>query len=568
MNEDEGRMTDEQAEYLIAAEAAINAGKATVNELADAEEAGEQLSIGELLERIGDTAAAELFTPERKEQVRNAYETLRNSVRDFLTAPELESLRADLVALEKRMAEIEPFYHDVVEAYNDTAPFMSGPIGGVTNAIDIYTHDRGLEGATQEQKEPHRKPFLAFFAAYLEEWEAIKAPPEGLTEDELLIAWQRLKERGIITKELPEEALEAAQEEALQTAEILGEYSKILQVPALLTLATINQRRNPVTLDDLTKQARASGKGITVLDDRKPDKQETDEEIIAAFETRLKKVNNMTALKLLDLYRMDQANNRPYGNPDTNFNLDIVDFMKQCGIPNTPASYKRTLRNLTEVGRAWYEISLDLDDGDTRQSLRMLQEKAESRSGRFTFRFTERLAGYLVKSFIGYYHPSLLKMDERNPNAFFMGSKLQLHYSILSNHQKGTANIISVKALTEELETKGTLPSYEEVKAGARQYSQRIIKPFEAALNSIDFLETWEYCNAKKKPLTKKQKTNFTYATFIDCYITFTLRDAPDLTEAVQNKAKKDAEREAKAAARKAKREKRILLHEQKDTVT
>ena len=558
---DKDFMTDEQADRILAEDAAIKAGHYTVNELADAEEAGQQITLREMLERLGDLKTAELLTPSNRERVKEGMKSFNASIRDFLASPSWKAIQEQAQVLTKRMAELEPFYHDVVEAYDDTAPFMSGPIGGVTNAIDIYTHDRGLEGATQEQKEPHRKPFLAFFAAYLEEWEAIKAPPEGLTEDELLIAWQRLKERGIITKELPEEALEAAQEEALQTAEILGEYSKILQVPALLTLATINQRHNPVTLDDLTKQARASGKGITVLDDRKPDKQETDEEIIAAFETRLKKVNNMTALKLLDLYRMDQANNRPYGNPDTNFNLDIVDFMKQCGIPNTPASYKRTLRNLTEVGRAWYEISLDLDDGDTRQSLRMLQEKAESRSGKFTFRFTERLAGYLVKSFIGYYHPSLLKMDERNPNAFFMGSKLQLHYSILSNHQKGTANIISVKALTEELETKGTLPSYEEVKAGARQYSQRIIKPFEAALNSIDFLETWEYCNAKKKPLTKKQKTNFTYATFIDCYITFTLRDAPDLTEAVQNKAKKDAEREAKAAARKAKREK-------KDTVT
>lgn len=558
---DKDFMTDEQADRILAEDAAIKAGHYTVNELADAEEAGQQITLREMLERLGDLKTAELLTPSNRERVKEGMKSFNASIRDFLASPSWKAIQEQAQVLTKRMAELEPFYHDVVEAYDDTAPFMSGPIGGVTNAIDIYTYDRGLEGATQEQKEPHRKPFLAFFAAYLEEWEAIKAPPEGLTEDELLIAWQRLKERGIITNELPEEALEAAQEEALQTAEILGEYSKILQVPALLTLATINQRRNPVTLDDLTKQARASGKGITVLDDRKPDKQETDEEIIAAFETRLKKVNNMTALKLLDLYRMDQANNRPYGNPDTNFNLDIVDFMKQCGIPNTPASYKRTLRNLTEVGRAWYEISLDLDDGNTRQSLRMLQEKAESRSGRFTFRFTERLAGYLVKSFIGYYHPSLLKMDERNPNAFFMGSKLQLHYSILSNHQKGTANIISVKALTEELETKGTLPSYEEVKAGARQYSQRIIKPFEAALNSIDFLETWEYCNAKKKPLTKEQKTNFTYATFIDCYITFTLRDAPDLTEAVQNKAKKDAEREAKAAARKAKREK-------KDTVT
>ena len=48
------RMTDEEAEYMLAADAAIKAGKATFNELADAEEAGEQITLRELMERLGD----------------------------------------------------------------------------------------------------------------------------------------------------------------------------------------------------------------------------------------------------------------------------------------------------------------------------------------------------------------------------------------------------------------------------------------------------------------------------------------------------------------------------------
>ena len=62
-------MTDEQAGHLIAAEAVTNA-ETTVNELADAEEAGEQVSIREPLERMGDASGAEILTPERIEKRR------------------------------------------------------------------------------------------------------------------------------------------------------------------------------------------------------------------------------------------------------------------------------------------------------------------------------------------------------------------------------------------------------------------------------------------------------------------------------------------------------------------
>ena len=122
MNEDEGRMTDEQAEYLIAAEAAINAGKATVNELADAEEAGEQITLRELMERLGDKEAAELLTPERKEQIKEAHDQLQKRWADITKSPAMEEIKAQIAALQKRMEELEPFYHDILAAYDDDAP--------------------------------------------------------------------------------------------------------------------------------------------------------------------------------------------------------------------------------------------------------------------------------------------------------------------------------------------------------------------------------------------------------------------------------------------------------------
>jgi len=549
MNEDEGRMTDEQAEYLIAAEAAINAGKATVNELADAEEAGEQITLRELMERLGDKEAAELLTPERKEQIKEAHDQLQKRWADITKSPAMEEIKAQIAALQKRMEELEPFYHDILAAYDEDAPLWEHPIFVVTSAIDIFVHEHQLEGV--QDREAYRKPFLTFFEAFLKEWQRI-GPDFTTFEDEIARVWSSLRDRGIIQK--PIETPLPAQEEDLLLAKNLGEYSKILQRPGLLSLANLNRRRATITLDNLTKQAKATGKGLTIVDEAKLAGKEKDEEIVAAFEARLKKMTNLTAQKLLAIYSMQQAKTRPYGKPDTLFELQVETYMDLCGIPNTSASFKKTQHELGEVAKAWYDASFEIDEkgAEVPPAMRLLQSRKVG-GGMVILRFTEMFAAYISKAYIGYYHPSLLKTDERNPNAYFMGQKLLAHYSILDNHTRGTSDFISVKALTKELEAKGTLPTEEEVAKG-RQYKQRIMKPFEDALKSLDFLESWEYRNAKKKPLTKAQRDRFTYSTFKNCYISFRLKNPPDLSGAIQKKADEAAERKAKAEARKAKR--------------
>jgi len=550
------RMTDEQAEYHILAGEAIKAGKATVNELADAEGTPQQISLRELVERLGDKTAVELLTPERKEQIKVAHDTIRKGIEDLINNPTWIELREQVKAFDKRIEGLQPFYQDVLNAYDDDSELWEHPLFILTGAIDMFIYDRNLEEV--KDREEYRQPFLDFFKIFLENWHGLSQDFLS-SEDELMKMWNRLKDLGIFTRPIGEDVFET-----LKTA---GEYSKILETPALAGLATVNAKRGQIIIDEFTRQVKATGKGIEIVNEQAPESSKPEAEIIAAFENTLKKVNNLTALKVLDLYRIDQANNSPYGKPKARFILNVKDYMDYCGIPNTEPSYKKAKRDLLEVARAWFDVSINTETKDEKRGIRLLQEQAESKGGNVEFWFTERLAAYLAKGIVSHYHLSLLKVDGRNPNAYFMGIKLQQHYNILNNQERGTADIISVKALLDELQTKGNLPTYEEVKAGARQYKDRIIKPFQDALNNLAFLDKWEYCNAKKKPLTRTQKARFTYQTFIDCYITFQLKDAPDLTEALQNRAAKAAEKAEKKASRNAQKDERILLGEQKDTV-
>lgn len=573
-------MTDEQAERILAEDAAIKAGKATVNELADAEEAGEQLSIGELLERIGDTAAAELFTPERKEQVRNAYETLRNSVRDFLTAPELESLRADLVALEKRMKEIGPFLEMVKEAYDEEAFFWHESLWLISGAIDIYVYDNRLEDATEEQKKAHKEPFLAFFDAYLQEWQTVKAQHEELTDEALSeITWKGMQEKGRIKGRIAEEDAEAIKEMLAETAEIeknlekaYGGYATLLHRPGLDGLALLNRNRLNIQKNETTKRNSIVSGNLTIQEDFDKDvslqpskgKELKPEERRAHFDALFQKAANqlcsVDAMKWLDTCAIQLAKQNGYKSTKMNTLIaqPLEEIMALWGIPITKASLDKFRSTIRDVQEAFYPVSFSYEEniGNGKKEpvhLRILQKRSEVKNNINYARFTEEITAYFCHGYPAQFPLTLLKADARNPNVYTMGRYLALRYSNIYNQQKGTADIISVKALLDNAAP--GIPTYEEVMASGMHLKQRIMKPFKDTLDKQDFIEKWEYCNAKKAPLTEEQKANFTYETFIDCYVHYTLREARDyqpLIEAMEEKKAADkAKREARAAAKK-----------------
>jgi len=197
-------MTDDQARYELAVDAALEAGKTTVNELADAEEAGEQVSIRELLERMGDASGAEILTPERIEEKKNAHEIMMQPFKEWAASEGYSSWQELLEELRRRSEAWQPFKQLVIDNYPDDHPLMESPVWSVTVGIEYYFELHDLDEATQEERAKHLPDFLVFFANYLQALEAVKGPLESMgpdiTEDELLQVWEALEKAGIIPR--------------------------------------------------------------------------------------------------------------------------------------------------------------------------------------------------------------------------------------------------------------------------------------------------------------------------------------------------------------------------------
>lgn len=174
------------------------------------------------------------------------------------------------------------------------------------------------------------------------------------------------------------------------------------------------------------------------------------------------------------------------------------------------------------------------------KDVRVLQSKG-IRGGYINMRFSEDMAAYLVHAYMMQYPTALQALDERNPRTYNIGYKLALHHSNDNNRAKGTANIISVKAL---LDACGDIPTYEEIQDSKDRghWERRIKDPLEAALDSnlaSRVITSWEYCNSKRLPLDEGQISIADYQTFTGLYIHFEMADEPDQSERLQSKAER-----------------------------
>lgn len=173
--------------------------------------------------------------------------------------------------------------------------------------------------------------------------------------------------------------------------------------------------------------------------------------------------------------------------------------------------------------------------------MRVCYRTSLSRGGTITMAFSPELANYLVNA----YEMKLPELywrlsDKRNPNS----SPLLWKISLLKKQNRGHASedVISIRTL---LENAPDIPSFDEVQASDRAFTRRIIDPLERDLNALSSVLSWEYCNAKRTPLTKKQLERFSYAMFIECYIRIQwtrypmLESAPSKRQATPKKGQK-----------------------------
>ena len=248
-----------------------------------------------------------------------------------------------------------------------------------------------------------------------------------------------------------------------------------------------------------------------------------------------------------------QANYRDTNEPKTLVSIPLEDYMEQCGTPLTKASKDKTRRKVKKDLEAIYSTSLEWSEPKGKQQVldfakMRICDMVGIKTGNIVMNFSPLMAHYLTHAYIMQYPMELFKLGDKNPNSYYLGKKLLQHHSIDNNQLKGTANIISVKAL---LECTPEMPSYEAVKSKDRHLTQRIIDPFQRDMDALSSIFTWEYCNSKGVPLTDEQLQGFNYKVFIACYIHFTPLNAPDQSARLQAKTERVKRIRRKASKKK-----------------
>lgn len=260
--------------------------------------------------------------------------------------------------------------------------------------------------------------------------------------------------------------------------------------------------------------------------------------------------------KLLDMCLIELARTNDYrskkGAENKTVTISLDRYMELCGLDATNKPQKdKARRRVHEDLNYLYRFSLEWHAQGGGKYADFRKERictiAELKKGIITFAFTDNLANSLNSAYIGQYPTAIFRLDDRNKNTYPLARKIAMHASNDYNRAKGTAYILSVESL---LSVCPDIPSYKEIEAKSRAFTQKIREPLEKALDALQEFATWEYCNSKGAPLTEEQLAARDWHTFSKFLVRFKLIGEPDNTERLQRKA----ERQAKASNARRKR--------------
>lgn len=233
--------------------------------------------------------------------------------------------------------------------------------------------------------------------------------------------------------------------------------------------------------------------------------------LLDAFTLKLSEVNNFVGRK--------SKKTVPNSDLSCEVVMKIEDYMKMCKIPLNPSNKKKVTRTIKQDLITLRYLGFD-EDNDLDYEFWNFVSRGAVRNGYIRIKFEDDFVRYLATSFAMQYNVNLLGVDGRNPNAFPLGRKLNLHASINQDINEGKQSILSVE---NALKACDAIPSYEKVRNENRAYTERIIKPLEKALNALS--ETaglrWNWANSKGVLLTDEQLKNIDYDTLASLYISY-----------------------------------------------
>lgn len=191
---------------------------------------------------------------------------------------------------------------------------------------------------------------------------------------------------------------------------------------------------------------------------------------------------------------------------------------------------------------------------------RLFQSRmTKQRGGIYEMEFSNNFLRYCSTTTPAVFHPAMYQIDG---NKFRYGwsiiQKLRMYYEI--NRGREQAARLSVAKL---LEAVPDIPTYEEVMSSTRDVTRRIIDPIEKTLDEwqrLSVLKSWEYSNAKGRPLTREQTESMDYDTWSSLYITFEL-NLPPQDQYIEQHQKRIAKAKERAAKKKAVSKKGGVVH-------
>jgi len=301
-------------------------------------------------------------------------------------------------------------------------------------------------------------------------------------------------------------------------------------------LISVSISNTPPVIDKITGKASIRKGSLNIYIDEY-------NKLTSGLRTSTSKLLDACAMKLTE-----QSNYRSNRNLKTLVQISLNEYAEMCGKPLTKASIKKLRQTVKEDLETLYRISLEWTEakgGKVKDFAKMrITNSVGIVKGVINFNFTPEMAMYLVNSYIMQFPLEALKLDERNPNVYPLGRKLALHASIDNNKLRHTDDILSVEAL---LPVCPGIPTYERIMKEDKKVKQRIILPFIRALDSITFLESWEFCTAERIPVPKKQVEKMNYKSFTELYVHFKIRDIPDQSTRLEKRAEKVKTQKAKS---------------------
>lgn len=154
--------------------------------------------------------------------------------------------------------------------------------------------------------------------------------------------------------------------------------------------------------------------------------------------------------------------------------------------------------------------------------IRLIEAKG-IRNGFINIKFTQTFGEYLVKLPITQYPTALLKLDERNNNAYVMGLKMSEHFNIKNNLNSKNFNLLRIKSLLKFT----SLPKINDTSVKKAGWENRIKEPFENSLDVLvkcGVLETWEYRCRKGKSYSQGTFKFKSFETWSNSILYFNLK--------------------------------------------